>query len=192
MMEFITDNAASKMSAAADKVASIKSRLAAVIAEHGHKDSRMLDAEFVNRAGYVAYRHHSHGITNVVNMIMAGWYGQDYHTEYRRRGEGTYGDYIYIWDEGECRQYSRNYLSKEDVCDVWAEIVGLSRELIIQEGNREAFKGIVDKDNKDLLATIGRFKEQLARLHHHNRHHRSEIEELERYIWNLERRIVRY
>ena len=192
MMEFITDNAAAKMSEAADNVASIKAQLAAVIAEHGHKDSRMMDDSFVKRAGYVAYRHHSFGITNVVNMIMAGWYGQEYHTEYRRRGEGTYGDYIYIWDEGECRQYSRNYLSDDEVCDVWAEIVGLSRELIIQEGCYESFKGIVDKDNKDLLATIGRFKEQLARLHHHNRHHRSEIEELERYIWNLERRIVRY
>ena len=151
----------------------------------------MHDKELIGKAVARAERCHSYGLTLIANLLSRGWRGQETRTVYRRRGGGTYGDYIFVWDDGQCRQYTRGPISEvnEEIFESWYNILIAGRACIRakDEYGRQRDKAI--KFNDEMADSAARDKDALARLQHkNNRHDNLEKKRLQMNIdWYLSR-----
>ena len=200
MMEFINANngiaLASKLNAAWEDYLYALDGLCVAMNEEGSKhptalNDEMHDKGLISKAVERAVRCHSYGLTLVANLLSRGWRGQETHTVYRRRGEGTYGDYIYLWDGCECRQYTRGPIVEVDevIFESWYNILIAGRAYIraMDEYGRQRDKAI--KFNDEMADSAAKDEDALARLQHkNNRHDNFEKKRLKMNIdWYLSR-----
>ena len=164
--------------------------------EEGSKHSTALNDEMHDKALITvaserATRCHSYGLTLVANLLSHGWRGQETRTVYRRRGEGTYGDYIYLWDGCECRQYTRGSIVEVDegVFESWYNILIAARAYCRAKDEYERMKQKAIKFNDEMADSAARDEDALASIQHkNNRHDNFEKKRLKMNIdWYLSR-----
>lgn len=154
-------------------------------------NDEMHDKKLITVASARAIRCHSYGVTIVANLLSRGWRGQETRTVYRRRGDSTYGDYIYLWDGCECRQYTRGPICEvyEGVFESWYNILIAAKAWLSAKDEYDRQKDRAIKFNEEMVASAARDKDALAQLQHkNNRHDNFEKKRLQMNIdWYLSR-----
>ena len=201
MMEFITNTPSSitladKLNNAWSNYLHATDDFCHTMNEEGSKHSTALNNEMhdkalISKASARATRCHSYGVTLVANLLSRGWRGQETHTVYQRRGEGTYGDYIYLWDGCECRQYTRGPIVEVDekIFESWYNILIAARALASAKDEYDGIKQKAIKFNDEMADSAARDKDALASIQHkNNRHDNFEKKRLQMNIdWYLSR-----
>ena len=201
MMEFIITTAAASTittsisSAWMDYMYAVDG-LCVAMNEEGSKHSTALNDEMHDKtliytAAARAERCHSYGVTIIANLLARGWRGQETRTVYRRRGDSTYGDYIYLWDGCECRQYTRGSIVEVDegVFESWYNILIAARALASAKDEYDRQKDKAIKLNAEMTSLAARDEDALASIQHkNNRHDNFEKKRLQMNIdWYLSR-----
>ncbi len=154
-------------------------------------NDEMHDKTLIGKAVKRAERCHSYGLTLVANLLSRGWRGQETHTVYQRRGEGTYGDYIYLWDGCECRQYVRGPICEVDeaIFESWYNILISGRACIRAKDEYGRQRDKVIKFNDEMADSAAKDEDALASIQHkNNRHDNFEKKRLKMSIdWYLSR-----
>lgn len=179
MMESINANngigLASKLNAAWEDYLYSLDNLCHTMNEEGSKhptalNDEMHDKGLISKAVKRADRCHSYGVTIVANLLSRGWRGQETRTIYRLRDGGTYGDYIYLWDGCECRQYTRGSICEVDeaVFESWYNILIAARALASAKDEYDRQKDKAIKFNAGMTSLAARDKDALASIQHKN------------------------
>ena len=180
MMEFITNTLSSvsladKLNSAWMNYLYAVDDLCTTMNEEGSKhptalNDEMHDKALIDKAVKRVIRCHSYGVTLVANLLSRGWRGQETRTVYRRRGDSTYGDYIYLWDGCECRQYTRGPISEVDegAFESWYNILIAAKAWSSAKDEYDRQKDKAIKFNEEMVASAARDKDALAQLQHKN------------------------
>ena len=182
MMEFINANngiaLASKIKNAWTNYLYAIDDLCHTMNEEGSKhptalNNEMHDKTLISKAVKRAERCHSYGLTLIANLLSRGWRGQETRTIYRRRGDSTYGDYIFVWDGCECRQYTRGPIVEVDegVFESWYNILIAARALASAKDEYDRQKDKAIEFNAEMTSLAARDEDALARLQHKNNRH---------------------
>lgn len=201
MMEFIFTTSSittltDKLNAAWENYLCAVDDLCTTMNEEGSKhptalNDEMHDKALIDKAVKRVIRCHSYGVTLVANLLSRGWRGQETHTVYQRRGDSTYGDYIYLWDGCECRQYTRGPIVEVDeaVFESWYNILIDAKAWSSAKDEYDRQKDKAIKFNEEMVKSAARDKDALARLQHkNNRYDNLEKKRLQMNIdWYLSR-----
>ena len=200
MMESINANngigLASKLNAAWEDYLYSLDNLCHTMNEEGSKhptalNDEMHDKGLISKAVERAVRCHSYGLTLVANLLSRGWRGQETRTIYRRRGDSTYGDYIFVWDGCECRQYTRGPIVEVDegVFESWYNILIAAKAWSSAKSEYDRMKQKAIEFNAEMANSATRDEDALAQLKHkNNRHDNLEKKRLQMNIdWYLSR-----
>jgi hypothetical protein len=154
-------------------------------------NDEMHDKTLISKASDRATRCHSYGLTLIANLLAKGWRGQETRTIYRRRGDSTYGDYIFVWDDDQCRQYTRGPISEVDdsAFESWYNILIAAKAWSSAKSEYDRQKEKAIKFNDEMYESIARDEDALASIQHkNNRHDNLEKKRLQMNIdWYLSR-----
>ena len=154
-------------------------------------NNEMHDKALISKAVERATRCHSYGVTLIANLLARGWRGQETRTIYRRRGDSTYGDYIFVWGDDSCRQYTRGPISEvnEAIFESWYNILIAAKAWSSAKSEYDRQKEKAIEFNAEMANSAARDKDALASLQHkNNRHDNLEKKRLQMNIdWYLSR-----
>lgn len=136
-------------------------------------NNEMHDKTLIGKASERATRCHSYGVTLIANLLARGWRGQETRTIYRRRGDSTYGDYIFVWGDDSCRQYTRGPISEvnEAIFESWYNILIAARAYCRAKDEYDGIKQKAIKFNAEMADSAARDKDALASIQHKNNRH---------------------
>ena len=133
-------------------------------------NNEMHDKTLISKAVERATRCHSYGVTLIANLLARGWRGQETRTIYRRRGDSTYGDYIFVWDGCECRQYTRGSICEVDevIFESWYNILIAAKAWSSAKSEYDRMKQKAIEFNDEMANSAARDKDALASIQHKN------------------------